>query len=127
MEPLDLAKYHKRYSEQLKELTEIADSITDFETTSFPEFCYRNHLGKYEHDNSQCPVNSPAYANTVCPFEAWDKCNDQLRWIKTAPFLSCYFRNPSGAHSQNILNDFSGHRFIYDYEYVFNIHVMMLT
>ncbi|KAI1508065.1 hypothetical protein KJE20_03537 [Pyrenophora tritici-repentis] len=119
VEPLDLDNYHKSCSEQQEEAATTIDLITDFNSTTFPYYCYSDSSGKYEHCNSDCPANSSKLAGiSTCPFEEWDRCNDQIRWIKTAPFLSCYFRNPAGASSQNILNGFSSHHFTHYYRQV---------
>lgn len=116
MEPLCLDKYHKIYSEQQEKASKKIDSITDFESTAYPDHCYRNSSGRYEHYNSDCPAHFSSFSDSLaCPFEEWDMCHDQLRWIETAPFLSCYFRNPIGARSQNILDGFAGHSFIHRY------------
>lgn len=52
--------------------------------------------------------------------------NDQLRWIDTAKFLSCYFRNPAGAYSQRILHGFNKHRCIHYYRCVMSRWVVKL-
>lgn len=118
-EPLDLDKFHKSYSEQQEEAAKTIDLIADFCSTDFPDFCYRDSSGEYHHCNSDCPTNSPKLSGTsTCPFQEWDRCNDQIRWIKTASFLSCYFRDPPGASSQNILNGLSNHHFIHHYRQV---------
>ncbi|XPS98295.1 hypothetical protein M3J09_007503 [Ascochyta lentis] len=116
VEPLGLGTLHKSYSEQQEEAAKCIKSITDFDSTDFPDHCYRNSSGKYTHCNRDCPTNSPQpFGVSTCPFQEWDRCNDQIRWIKTASFLSCYFRNPPGASSQNILNGLGDQHFIHHY------------
>jgi hypothetical protein len=119
MEPIDLISYHERYSKQLTKAEEIADSITDYDPSDFQDCCYRDDSGTYIHYNSKCPINFWSDDHSgVCPFEQLEGFNDKLRWIEAAPFLSCYFRNPAGARSQNILNGFSVLRFTRHYRYV---------
>lgn len=117
MEPLDLSKLRELYSARQAEAEKVIHSITDLNSDDFPDYCYLEYSGKYNHDNYNCPINSlTASIDSVCPFEEWDVCNKQLRWIQTMPFLSCYFRNPAGARSQNILNSINGHGYIHDYK-----------
>lgn len=126
MEPIDLAEYRIIYSARRKEAEAEIDTIADFKSNAFPDFCYRDFSGKYNHDNGACPVRSSLDLNHgdedlnhgVCPFEEWDMFNDQLRWIDTAKFISCYFRNPASACSQRILHGFDRHHFIHYYRYV---------
>jgi hypothetical protein len=119
MESLDLAKYRTMYTALRKEAGAAIDAIADFNSDIVPDFCFRDHSGKYEHDNGQCPVNSSSgMDHGVCPFEQWDGCNDQLRWIDSARLMSCYFRNPAGACSQQILRGFDKHSFIHYYRCV---------
>jgi hypothetical protein len=119
MEPLDLAKYRRIYSARQEEAAAAIDTMSNCDSDGFPDFCFRDHSGKYEHENRDCPFNSSAHlGNTVCPFEEWYTCNDQLRWLDTAKFISCYFRNPASAGSQRILHGFNGHRFVHDYRFV---------
>ncbi|KAF5845595.1 hypothetical protein GGP41_009380 [Bipolaris sorokiniana] len=121
VEPLDLDSLYKSYSKQQEEAAKAIELITDFDSTDFPDVCYRDSSGKYHHCNSDCPTNSSKLSGySTCPFEKWYNCNDQIRWIKTVPFLSCYFRNPAGASSQNILNGINNHQFIYYYRQVSN-------
>ncbi|KAH6637809.1 hypothetical protein C7974DRAFT_374445 [Boeremia exigua] len=116
VEPLDLDDWRKSYSEQQEEATKLIESIEDFDSTDFPDHCYRDNSGEYNHCNSDCPTNSSKLSGvSTCPFQEWDRCNDQIRWIKTASFLSCYFHNPLGASSQKILNGLSNHHFIHHY------------
>ncbi|KAJ5059265.1 hypothetical protein J3E74DRAFT_346147 [Bipolaris maydis] len=66
--------------------------------------------------NSDCPANiSWDFYGITCPFRKRDWCNDQIRWIETATFLSCYFRNPAGARFQSMLNGFDNCCFIHRY------------
>lgn len=120
-----MAECRTIYSARREAAAGEIDTITDFNSNLFPDFCFRDHSGKYEHSNGQCPVNpSHVFDCPVCPFEEWDVCNDQLRWIDTAKFLSCYFRNPAGAHSQQILHGFDKHLFIHYYRYVMSRRVV---
>jgi hypothetical protein len=125
MEPIDLTIHSKIISEQQKKASVRKECITypDLEYgDEDQDNCYREPFGNYNHINMQCPINvAPELYSSVCPFEECDMYEDQLRWIKTAPFLSCYFRNPSGARSQNILNGFSRHSMTYHYRYVSHV------
>lgn len=118
MEPVDLDSLHKRYSEKLEEAWKSAKLITFFDMPDDPpDCCSRDSSGEYNHRNPDCPTNryleDPDY--TTCPFKEIDRCSDQIHWIKTAPFLSCYFRNPAAAKSQNILDGSSNYGFTYRY------------
>ncbi|KAF2263256.1 hypothetical protein CC78DRAFT_581657 [Lojkania enalia] len=125
VEPLDLDNLYKSYSEQRKEAAETIELITNFDWTDFPGDCYRDGSGEYNHCNSDCPtISSKLSGVSICPFQEWDRCNDQIRWIKSASFLSCYFRNPAGASFQNILNGLSNHRFIHHYRQVLDTYAM---
>ncbi|KAJ5026982.1 hypothetical protein J3E73DRAFT_232819 [Bipolaris maydis] len=116
IQPIDLDKLHKSYSEQQKKAMEAIELITDFDSNDFPDCCYQNNSGEYNHCNIDCPtLSSEPFVDSTCPFQEWYRCNDQIRWIETVPFLSCYFRNPAGAKSQKILTGSSDHRFIYHY------------
>ncbi|USP82663.1 hypothetical protein yc1106_09937 [Curvularia clavata] len=88
VEPLDLARYHAIYSERRDE---------------------------YCDDDGPLLINSNGI---VSPHMEWENCIEYLRWIESASFLSCYFRNPVGARYQNILEGFDDHCFIYRYSAV---------
>jgi hypothetical protein len=119
MEPVDLAECRTIYSTRRDKAGAEIDTITEFDSNDFPDFCFRDRSGKYDHHDGTCPAQSPqALDDQVCPFEEWDVCNDQLRWIDTAKFLSCYFRNPAGARSQRILYGFDRHCFVHHYRCV---------
>jgi hypothetical protein len=125
MEPLDLANYHNNYSERREKAMANIASITNFESIRSQDYCYRDSSGNYEHYNSECATHLPFDLDSlVCPFEELHLCNSQLRWIETAPFLTCYFRNPAGARSQTILNGFIMHRFTHHYRYVLGTQIM---
>ncbi|OAL05398.1 hypothetical protein IQ06DRAFT_68332 [Phaeosphaeriaceae sp. SRC1lsM3a] len=96
--------------------TEIS-KMADFDSGDpFPVFCFRDQSGQYEHDNGGCPLNSSSdLIHRACPFESWDTCNDQLRWIDTANLISCYFRQPASASAQQILHGFKDHCFVHYY------------
>ncbi|CAN9474201.1 unnamed protein product [Alternaria alternata] len=126
-EPLDLLKCHKIYSQRREKAGTIIGSITHIDYGPYPEECYRDSSGEWEHCNSDCPWNSSSGLDDgVCPFLEWETSNDWLNWIETAPFLSSYFRNPAGARSQDILNGFDGHCFIHKYRQVLGTHVVEL-
>jgi hypothetical protein len=117
MEPFDSAKYRTEYSERQEEADAEIKTIADFDSDPAPDFCFRNRAGKYEHDNGRCPFSSVSWgglAESMCPFEKWDAYHDRIRWIDTAKFLTCYFRNPTGACHQRILDGIDGHRFIHN-------------
>jgi hypothetical protein len=114
MKPVDLTSYQKHYSERLAGARKTIVSISAPDPPDAANNCFRNHSGTYVHNH---------YDNAFCPFEEYDVCHDQLCWIKTAPFLSCYFRNPAGARSQNILHGFSGHCFTHRHRYALAIHL----
>jgi hypothetical protein len=95
---------------------EIIRPITNFDSDD-PGHCYRDKSsGEYEHCNGACPFNTSKDRSVLkCPFEEWEVCNDLLKWIEDEPFLSSYFRDLTGARSQNIPICFIGHCFIHKY------------
>jgi hypothetical protein len=120
MEPLDLTKYRTEYSARVDEAVAETDTIMDFDSDP-DDSCFRDCSGDYRHPNGKCPFNSKSWSDlgrTVCPFEKWYINHDHIRWIDTAKFLSCYFRNPAGACSQKILHGIIDHRFICYYRCV---------
>jgi hypothetical protein len=119
MEPLDLAKYRTLYLARREAAALEIKTIADFNSDPYSDFCSRDHTGEFNHYNDKCPVNSlPGLESTLCPFMERDTCNHQLLWIDTANFLSCYFRNPAGAYSQQIIQGFAEHSFSYPYRCV---------
>ncbi|CAN9408263.1 unnamed protein product [Alternaria sp. RS040] len=115
-EPLGLDQHRKDFSERQEEAMEIIRPITDFDSDD-PGHCYRDKSsGEYEHCNGACPLNTSKDRGVLrCPFEEWEVCNDLLKWIEDEPFLSSYFRDLTGARSQNIPICFIGHCFIHKY------------
>jgi|SRR5690242_8012193 len=118
MEHINLARYREHYSEQRERVDAGIDAISDFTSTEYPDICVRDPSGKYQHHNASCPMNLSDHEYPLCPFQRWDSCNDRIRWLDTAKFLSCYFRTPAAARSQQILQSFNEHRFVHKYECV---------
>jgi hypothetical protein len=122
MESLDLAEYRAVYLAQRESSATEINNIIDFDIEVHPDLrspCFRDHSGNYVHKNGECPKDTGLWLGAtgpLCPFERWELCDDHVRWIDTAKFLSCYFRNPTGACSQRILNGFAEHCFIHYYK-----------
>ncbi|XP_014554781.1 hypothetical protein COCVIDRAFT_39392 [Bipolaris victoriae FI3] len=120
VQPIDLDGLHKSYTEQQKNAMKAIKLIAYSYSNDFPEHCYRDKDGEYNHCNVDCPTHTSEDSDdSSCPFEEWDWVNDHINWIQTAPFLSCYFRNPAGAKSQRILSGLNSHRFIHRYRSIY--------
>lgn len=113
MELLNLTQYQTRSSKALVKARSLIRKIVD---ESY-DFCSRDSSGNYTYHNEKCPTNRPENSENSCPFDNQDRYEDDLQWIETAPFLSCYFRNPAGAQSQTTLTGFKANKFKHYYRY----------
>lgn len=112
---MDLTEKHKICSERREEAIKHTKAMLHYHESDpwFSSICRRDNNGEWEHRAVDCPTREDIIRE--CPFEEREECEDQMRWIQTALFLSYYFRSPAGARSQNILESSSELRFVYQY------------
>jgi hypothetical protein len=112
MEPLDTDKIREVYSRKLKEAERTADSIANYDSDGYLDNCYAK-LGEYIHENIGCPTNS--YDSSICPFQEYDLCVNVIKWTKTIAFFTHYFKDPTAAEGQTILQETPAEKFIHYY------------
>jgi hypothetical protein len=116
MEPLDTNEIWEVYSRKLEDAKRTTDSIIHYDSEAFPDNCFADKSGKYIHENSGCPVNnSPSHYGSNCPFEEYDLCVNVINWTKTIAFFTHYFKDPTTAEGQIILQGFPARNFIHYY------------